>query len=483
MRLNNRILMTNSISRLIPFAVAATFALGVMAVALHTANGTPIYAGRSGRTCDNCHVTPNKWVNPKLADRKCTLSCQGCHVDPAGGGMRTVSGRFFGRSTMPMIATSPRPTADWDRNAPYVGRRDKATSYNDNLPYGPSTIEEIPDFREEVSDGWAWGQPLGSESRWGFWDGRYHSLAADPMLRVGVDLRAAVLAPLAFPMQVDVPVVFHPIHHLTFLVNTGARGRSSGFGDSFSNDHSPYFREAFVMLHEAPFQSYVKAGRFVPSFGLRLDDHTSSIRRQFELDGSQPESRVTGVELGANPNYPFFQWSYFRMTSRTRPPDQWDIFNYDEGWGMAANVGYRHEGWTVGASALSRRRPLEEGGDTQTVGAYAVLNPWYWFKNFPVTYQVEYDYGEFLRRSGFQTNHSALYQEVDYLWRNGVVFLLAHDWFDPDREVVDDEAHRFQLGTQVTPYPGVTVDVRVRALTPAVSGSDADVFFQLHLWN
>ena len=50
------------------------------------------------------------------------------------------SGRFFGQSTLPMIATSPRPTDDWDRNAPRVGRRDHATSYDANLPVGPDTF-------------------------------------------------------------------------------------------------------------------------------------------------------------------------------------------------------------------------------------------------------------------------------------------------------------------------------------------------------
>ena len=126
-------------------AITTATAFLIVALSLlcfHAARSTPMYAARAGRTCDNCHLTPNEWLNPALADRKCSLSCQVCHVDPAGGGMRNASGRFYGRATLPMVATSPRPTADWDRNFPGVGRRDRATTYLHDLPQGPSTFEE-----------------------------------------------------------------------------------------------------------------------------------------------------------------------------------------------------------------------------------------------------------------------------------------------------------------------------------------------------
>jgi hypothetical protein len=449
------------------------------------ANATPMYAGRSARTCDNCHVTPNKWENPKLADRKCNMSCQTCHVDPAGGGARNASGRFFGRSTLPMIANSPRPTHDWDRNVPGLGRRDRATSYNANIPNGPLNTGEAAAYRDSIDDPWAWGRPLGGDNKYAFLNGRYHTLNADPMLRVGWDARLASIdgTSLMFPMQVDIPVVFHPLHSVTFMVNTGARGRPSGYSDTFDSDHSFYFREAFVMLHEAPYQAYAKAGRFVPSFGLRLDDHTSHIRRAFELDGGLPESRVTGVEVGAAPNYPFVQASWFKMASRARVPDAWDIFDLDDGWGAAVNAGWRDLSWSVGGSAMIRSRELNEGGDTSTFGVFGIVNPWRYSRSLPITYQVEYDYGTYQRASGNETEHAAFYQELNWVAYNGITFLLAHDWADPDREVRDDHDHRVQLGVQITPYPGVTFDARIRSLVPAGGGSDNDAFVQMHIWN
>ena len=84
------------------------------------------------------------------------------------------------------------------------------------------------------------------------------------MLRVGADIRFATLlsGSLYFPMQIDLPVAFRPSHHVTLLVNTGARGRPERLFGHLYQDHSLYFREAFELLHEAPFQAYAKAGRF-----------------------------------------------------------------------------------------------------------------------------------------------------------------------------------------------------------------------------
>jgi hypothetical protein len=400
--------------------------------------------------------------------------------------MRNASGRFYGRSTLPMIATSPRPTRDWDRGFLGFPRKDKATTYTHNLPLGPNDFEQSKAYSDSISEFLSFGQPTGEPTRYALFNGRYGKLSADPMFRIGFAIRLAMLLAgtgLVFPMQADFPFIFHPVSHASLFINTGFRGQSSGFGDPFDEDRGPYFREAFLLVNETPYQGYLKAGRFVPAFGLRLDDHTSQTRRGFELDGALPESRVTGIEVGAAPNYPFLNLSWFKMTSRYRRPDEWNIFDVDEGWGSAFNAGYRELGWSVGGSVLVRRRPLDEGGDTSTFGVYGAFNPWFYTVKVPLTYQVELDYGAYQRTSGLETNQMAIYQQLDWLAGNGVNFLFAYDWADPDREVKDDDAHRLQTGLQVVPYPGITFDARIRALFPAAGGEDADLFFQLHFWN
>jgi hypothetical protein len=445
----------------------------------------PQYAARAGRTCDSCHILPD-WDTPKFSERKRNLACQTCHVDPAGGGMRTTAGRYYGRATLPMIATSPRPYEDWDRNVPGLGRRDRATPYDGYLPVGPANFEHAAAYDDSIHDQWAWGTPKGA-TRHGPFNGRYDKLNADPLLRIGGDFRFATLIAgeqgLMFPMQLDIGTMLHPVHHVTALMNVGARGQSSGYSDTIDDSHSPYFRELFLMTSEWPYQAYAKAGRFVPSFGLRLDDHTSRIRREFELDGSLPESRVTGVEVGAVASYPFLQASWFEMTSKYEVPDPWDIFDVDGGWGSALNLGWRGLGWSAGASALMRRRSLDDGGDTDTYALYGSFNPWYYADRIPLTLQGEIDIGTAQRISGQEADKLVWYGELGWLVWNGVNLILAYDWADPDRDVVDDHSGRLQFGGQLIVIPGVTFDGRVRYLDVATdTGDDADVFLQMHIW-
>jgi hypothetical protein len=312
-------------------------------------------------------------------------------------------------------------------------------------------------------------------------------LNPDPVFRVGGDFRFAFLfekgKTFMFPMQFDVHSALHPVHHATLLVNVGARGRPSGYSDTIDDAHTPYFRELFAMTNEWPYQTYAKAGRFVPAFGLKLDDHTTRTRREFELDTSLPETRVLGVETGFVAASPFFQASYFKLKNKYEVPDAWNIFDVDEGWGTAFNAGWRDLGWSAGASAMMRRRPLDQGGNADTYALYGSLNPWYFWQHVPVTLQGEIDYGKAQRASGLDQHKLVMYGEVDWVVWNGVNLLAAYDWADPDRDVVDDESGRFQLGAQLTVYPGVTVDGRFRYLHVATpKGDGTDFFTQLHIW-
>jgi hypothetical protein len=469
-------------------AVGLALVLPGLVLPARDAPATPLYAAREGRTCDNCHLTPSGWENPTLAERKCTMSCVSCHVDPAGGGVRNAAGRFFGRSTLPMIATSPRPTQDWDRGVFGIGRHDRATTYTDSLPQGPATHAAVglPGPFRDPDDLWAHGRPPGSPSRFALFQGRYGTLAADPMVRIGWDLRLATLvsqSALVFPMQADIEAAFHPVEHLTAVASVGARGRSRGFATTLDEPESPYLRSAYLLVSEAPYQAYLKAGRFVPAYGLRLDNHTAFIRRGLHLDDAIPESRVSGIEIGAAPNYPYLNASWFRTKAEGVAPDAFDPFDADGGYGYAATGGWRGETLAYGVSWLARRRPADEGGNETATGGWVSFNPFRGHPSFPLTWQAEFDRLAFHRPGGTSATGFYFYEEVDWLLSNGVNLLATHEWEDPDRDVRDDESIRVGIGAQVTPIPGVTVDGRVRGLAPAGGSAGADVIVQVHLWN
>ena len=48
----------------------------------------PWLSNRFAQDCVGCHDEGRP--NLDILDRRCTLSCQGCHVSPNGGGMRSV---------------------------------------------------------------------------------------------------------------------------------------------------------------------------------------------------------------------------------------------------------------------------------------------------------------------------------------------------------------------------------------------------------
>ena len=473
---------------------AALLALMFLAGSAHA---LPMYGARSGRTCDNCHSLPNTWYDPpERSRRKCTLSCVSCHVDPSGGGLRNVSGRFFGENTLPMFGATARPLDD-------STSRDLATwfaatraaeapgSQPASGPVAPATRQEDPrgEGAPPADRGpLAFGRPLGHGSSEMAWlDGRYGDLDADPLLLFGADGRLAYWSagPLFFPMQADAYASVHPVEHFTVATAVGARGRSRSLTlESDGADQQGRFavRDLWAMTHEWPMMSYLRVGRFLPQFGTRVADHTAYIRRPFGLSQEDPANRVLGVEAGLNPNYPYVTASAFRLGTKdaTNPVEPGD------GWGTALSAGWRDLGWGVGASVMLRRRGLDAGGDTTDGSLQWSANPWRYVRDLPLTYLGEVALGTYQRPySGHQAAQLAWYHQLAWTALDGVVFRARYDFHDSDLEIAGDSIHRPGLGLDLTLYPGLTLgaDARVGIPEQGSGGEDAlDVLVQLHGW-
>ncbi len=446
------------------FAVVGTLALQDGTLRLPPeAQALPLYTARAGRTCDNCHTDPTGWKNPALRLRNCTLSCNGCHVNPTGGGLRTVSGRFYGQATLPVLFASHRGAEDWGRHiGPFAGLERERRN-------------RLPEP--------AFGTPLGGSSSLAWNQKRYAGLNADPFFLIGVDLRLALWLSYdarVFPMQLDLHLAIHPVAHLTLFATGGVLAKSQGFAGTFSDHLAFGIKDIFVMVHELPYMLHMRVGRFIPQFGTGIDDHTSFVRRDFELDMALMESRVTGIEVALTPNYPYLAFALFRPGPRdlltaedpvnVRHPPLEGV----DGWGASLSLGWRDLGWQVGLSGMLRRRELRDGGDTESASVQWGFNPWYYLEWLPLTYMGEVAFGR--KQRAYSSTHAwqlAVYQEIDWLAFNGVNFRIKYDYTDPDIEVRDDHHHRVTFSGDLILLPGLALRSEMRMQTLHAPGASA----------
>ena len=446
-----------------------------------SANALPLYTAREGRTCDNCHTLPNKWKNPpESKDRKCTLSCSSCHIDPAGGGLRNTSGRFYGQTVLPMGLSRYRNYKDTARNA--LSRFDAANK----TTRSPLTL--------------AFGEPLGEDTQYAPAAKRYGDMNADPLLTVGLDARFAIWvtgaeAILPFPMQLDAQAAIHPAHHLTAYVNAGVLGKEKGTLETFEANPAFGVKDLMLIVNELPYQAYAKVGRFTPAFGTRIDDHTSFTRRDFEQDYGILQSRVFGAEFGMSPNYPYLNVAVFRPSAKDDFPtneelldengevEGIDFFGAPRSFGGAISAGYRELGWQLGASAMSKRRDIPDGGDTNSFSLQWGFNPWFYSDKVPLTYLGEIAAGTF-QRPGNSSDafQAASTQELNYAPFNGLNLKLKYDYTDPDFAIANDQLNRVGLGFDLTFIPGLRLTAMGRAIFIPEAGAAADFFMFFRGW-
>lgn len=231
-----------------------------------------------------------------------------------------------------------------------------------------------------------------------------------------------------FPMQTDLYIAVSPTDHLTLYLQDGRGGP----------------REYFGLFQKLPYNAYFKFGRFIPPYGLKLDDHTSFIREKLQLGALDQDA---GVEAGFVKGYFFGHAAAINGNPGSETDD-------NDKKGFSGTAGFRSPHLTMGGSYY-----VNHGLDDERTyaGGYAMAHVWRfsWLGEWDMVRVADLNLGT--RMTGF-----VIYQELDFSPADGVVLKAKYDRYDPDRTEPDDELQRVTAGADFYPYPYTEVSAQYR---------------------
>jgi len=225
--------------------------------------------------------------------------------------------------------------------------------------------------------------------------------------------------------------------------------------------------EAFILLRGLPGEGFLRAGRFVPTFGWRFADHKTFTRRFLGYGG---ESGAGGYEDGVEAGF---------------SPEGWD-FTLSVTNGAVLNVVDVNRGKAVAARA-ARRFTL--GGMNWTLGGgyrYAELGG----VNGPNLRHAGGFWGVNRGRFTLMGESDAILEDntsivsttlLRFRVRQGVYTTATYDYYDPDIDLKTGHYQRVRLAADLVPRGYL-------ALTPAVEWNhspDREYLIgevQLHFW-
>lgn len=238
--------------------------------------------------------------------------------------------------------------------------------------------------------------------------------------------------------------------------------------------------EGYGVARILPNESYIKAGSFVPYFGLRLDDHTAYTRGGdygllFSKGIAQgliynPLYVEAGIELGANLS------DNLLLTASVGKPKSHSVFAFDPTY--TARLEYspviENIQFTFGGSYASTKTNLfTEVLNTNLSGGFAGFG----YKRF--TLMGEYDIAKDYLANGITTK--ALMIEATYNVLVGLDAVVRYDKLETGLSTGDTKFAHLILGVEFFPYSFVEVRPQYR-INYAGDDKKGSFVLQFHFW-
>lgn len=334
-----------------------------LVISFAEAQAEPWLSTRYAQNCAGCHAPSRKNLPPM--DRRCTLSCQGCHVNPNGGGLRSFYGKWNEERWLKSFRSDAlkHPNSVASLNRQFYGRteksnaepRDKSRRRNavkDGFPLVelettyPSESAYVRDGRE---------REIVSEEEF-----LYNVPQADPYrlmdetkTSAGGDFRwewtklarnGGKETWHSFLMNADLALEWRPLYRNVHLVYEGRmQGSPAAPGKYDQQFKSAGTRSLYAMVDSLPFATFVMAGYYRPLFGNFVPDHYA-LAQEMTAYGMTGSSKNYGIlfkalTIGTAPNVPY-------LNVHLIGKNQSDKDDQTQGW--AVNSGLRFV--TLGAS-------------------------------------------------------------------------------------------------------------------------------------
>lgn len=291
-------------------------------------------------------------------------------------------------------------------------------------------------------------------------------------LRVGGDIRlmnyntfeTSLFKSALFPMQAEIAGHWQIHERFSLVVKQ----------DVLRNQN-----KAWVLWTGLPFNGYLKAGKDIPNYGLKLDDHTSFIRggninnKMLQYEGLifSPYLLSPGmIEYGININNLYISQSVANRFIKKASTGGFDEFLHDKAF--TTRIEWRPSFFNInghlGGSYLQQ-------GVIRFSGIYGGIA----FKK--LSWMGEVDMAEEYASTGTTL---ASYSEFVYHFVKGCDVLLKYDFFDGDIDTLGRAIQRVTIGLEIFPVPFIEIRCQVRFTD--YKGSDAalkeEFIIQLHTW-